>query len=499
MTNQITIFDTTLRDGEQSPGCSMHTPEKVRMALQLERLGVDIIEAGFPIASPGDFQAVEAIAAELKTAKVAALCRAKAVDIEAAGNALKGAAHPVIHTFLASSGIHLQWKLKISPEEAIRQAVEGVKLARTFVEDVEFSAEDASRTDYAYLREMLQACFEAGAKTLNVPDTVGYSLPSEYGEMVAKLVADLPGAVVSVHCHNDLGLAVANSLAAVEAGALQVECTINGIGERAGNASLEEFAMALKVRREALGLDTGINTELLTPTSNHLSTVTGVWPQPNKAIVGRNAFAHEAGIHQHGMLANPLCYEIMTPESVGLSQSMLILGKHSGKHAVEARLKQLGVNLPSGEIMDVTKKVKELADRAKFVYDEDLLAIVEHSAEPRARLVRYQVVAGNNILPTATVEVEVEGHTRSASAVGNGPLDAALQAADAAIGLDLKLLEMHTRAVTAGKDALAEVTVRVEHDGHESLGQAASPDTIEATLKAYISAVAAAREARAAA
>jgi 2-isopropylmalate synthase len=499
MSNRITIFDTTLRDGEQSPGCSMHTPEKVRMAKQLERLGVDIIEAGFPIASPGDFEAVESIAGELKTAKVAALCRAKAVDIESAGKALKGAARPVIHTFLASSGIHLQWKLKISPEEAIKQAVEGVKLARTFVEEVEFSAEDASRTDYEFLREMLQACFEAGAKTLNVPDTVGYSLPTEYGEMVAKLVKDIPGAVISVHCHNDLGLAVANSLAAVQAGARQVECTINGIGERAGNASLEEFAMAVKVRREAVGLDTGIKTELLTPTSNHLSTVTGVWPQPNKAIVGRNAFAHEAGIHQHGMLANPLCYEIMTPESVGLSQSMLILGKHSGKHAVEARLKQLGVKLPSEEILDVTKKVKALADRAKFVYDEDLLAIVEHSAEPRAKLVRYQVVAGNNILPTATVEVEVEGHTRSASAVGNGPLDAALKAADTAIGLDLKLLEMHTRAVTAGKDALAEVTVRVEHDGHESLGQAASPDTIEATLKAYISAVAAAREARAAA
>jgi 2-isopropylmalate synthase len=499
MSDRVTIFDTTLRDGEQSPGCSMHTPEKVRMALQLERLGVDIIEAGFPIASPGDFEAVEAIAAEIKTARVAALCRAKTVDIEAAGKALKGAAQPVVHTFLASSGIHLKWKLKISPEEAIKQAVEGVKLARTFADEVEFSAEDASRTDYGYLREMLQACFEAGAKTLNVPDTVGYSLPKEYGEMVGRLVKDIPGAVISVHCHNDLGLAVANSLAAVEAGARQIECTINGIGERAGNASLEEFVMALKVRREAIGLETGIKGELLTPTSNHLSTVTGVWPQPNKAIVGRNAFAHEAGIHQHGVLANPLCYEIMTPESVGLSQSMLILGKHSGKHAVEARLKQLGVALRQDEVLEVTKKVKDLADRMKFVYDEDLLSIVEHSAEPRARLVRYQVVAGNNILPTATVEVEVEGHQRSASAVGNGPLDAALKAADTAIGLELKLLEMHTRAVTAGKDALAEVTVRVEHDGHESLGQAASPDTIEATLKAYISAVAAAREARAAA
>jgi 2-isopropylmalate synthase len=499
MSQRITIFDTTLRDGEQSPGCSMHTPEKVRMALQLERLGVDIIEAGFPIASRGDFEAVQAIAAELKTARVAALCRAKAVDIEAAGKALGGAARPVIHTFLASSGIHLKWKLKITPEEAIRQAAEGVRLARTFVDEVEFSAEDASRTDYGFLREMLQACFEAGARTLNVPDTVGYALPEEYGQMVCQLTRDIPDAVISVHCHNDLGLAVANSLAAVQAGARQIECTINGIGERAGNASLEEIVMALRVRREVLGLDTGVRTDLLNPTSTLLSTLTGVWPQPNKAVVGRNAFAHEAGIHQHGVLANPLCYEIMTPASVGLSQSMLILGKHSGKHAVEARLKQLGIHLEPEEVEKVTAQVKELADRTKFVYDEDLLAIVEHSPEPRARLVRYQVLSGNNILPTATVEVEVEGEQRSASAVGNGPLDAALKAADAAIGFELELLEMHTRAVTAGKDAVAEVTVRVVHDGIESLGQAASADTIEATLKAYLSAVASAREARAAA
>jgi 2-isopropylmalate synthase len=499
MSARITIFDTTLRDGEQSPGCSLHTAEKVRMALQLEQLGVDIIEAGFPIASAGDFEAVLAIAGAVKTAKVAALCRAKAIDIEAAGKALAPAAHPVVHTFLATSGIHLQWKLRLTPEEALKQAVEGVKLARTFADEVEFSAEDASRSDYGYLKEVLQAVFAAGARTLNVPDTVGYSLPQEYADMVCRLVRDIPGAVISVHCHNDLGLAVANSLAAVQAGARQVECTINGIGERAGNAALEEFVMALKVRKETLGFETGIKGERLAPTSAQLSNMTGVWPQPNKAIVGRNAFAHEAGIHQHGMLANPLCYEIMTPASVGVSQSMLILGKHSGKHAVESRLKQLGVNLKAVEIEDVTRKVKELADRTKFVYDDDLLAIVEHTAEPRAKLVRYQVLSGNTLVPTATVEVEVEGHRRSASAVGNGPLDAALKAADAALGFELQLLEMHTRAVTAGKDALAEVSVRVVHDGIESLGQAASRDTIEATLKAYLSAVAAAREARAAA
>jgi len=489
MSGRITIFDTTLRDGEQSPGCSMHTPEKVRMARQLERLGVDIIEAGFPIASAGDLEAVQAISEEIRGARVAALCRAKPVDIEAAGKALKCAARPVVHTFLATSGIHLKWKLKITPEDALRQAVGAVTLARTFAEDVEFSAEDASRTDYGYLREVLQAVHAAGARTINVPDTVGYSLPQEYAELVRRLV----------HCHNDLGLAVANSIAAVQAGARQVECTINGIGERAGNASLEEIVMALKVRREALQTETGVRTELLAPTSTLLSTLTGVWPQPNKAIVGRNAFAHEAGIHQHGVLANPLTYEIMTPASVGVAESMLILGKHSGRHAVEARLKQLGVTLEHEEVEEVTARVKELADRTKFVYDEDLLAIVDHSPEPRARLVRYQVLSGNNILPTATVEVEVEGHRRSASAVGSGPLDAALKAADEAIGFELQLLELHTRALTAGKDALAEVTVRVVHDGIESLGQAASRDTIEATLKAYLSAVAAAREARAAA
>jgi len=458
-----------------------------------------VIEGGFPIASAGDFEAVVAISEAIKGARVAALCRCREKDIERGGQALEHARRPVIHTFLATSGIHLKWKLKITPEEALKQAVESVEQARGLSEEVEFSAEDASRTDYGYLKEVLQAVHAAGARTLNVPDTVGYALPAEYAELVRRLVRDIPTAVISVHCHNDLGLAVANSLAAVAAGARQVECTINGIGERAGNTSLEEVVMALKVRREVLQLETGIRSELLVPTSNQLSTVTGVWPQPNKAVVGRNAFAHEAGIHQHGMLANPLCYEIMTPASVGLSQSMLVLGKHSGRHAVESRLKQLGVALGPEEVEDVTRKVKDLADRTKFVYDEDLLAIVEHAAEPRAKLVRYQVVAGNQILPTATVEVEVEGQRRQASAVGNGPLDAALKAADAALGFELQLLEMHTRAVTAGKDAVAEVTVRVHHDGVESLGQAASKDTIEATLKAYLSAVASAREARAAA
>jgi 2-isopropylmalate synthase len=498
MSARITIFDTTLRDGEQSPGCSMNPPEKLKLARQLERLGADVIEAGFPIASAGEVESVRVVAEEVRGAKVAALARAKEPDILAAGKALRGAARPVIHVFLATSGIHLKWKLKITPEEALKQAVEAVRLAKSLAPEVEFSAEDATRTDYGYLREVLRAVFEAGASTLNVPDTVGYSLPHEYAELVGNLVKDIPGAVISVHCHNDLGLAVANSIAAVQAGARQVECTINGIGERAGNASLEELVMAIKVRGETLGAETGIRSELLAPTSAMLSGVTGVWPQPNKAVVGRNAFAHEAGIHQHGILANPLTYEIMTPASVGVKETLLVLGKHSGKHAVEARLKHLGIRLSPAEVEEVTTRVKELADRRKFVYDEDLLALLEHAPEPRARLVRYQALAGNQMLPTATVELEVEGQRRTASAIGNGPLDAALKAADAALGFDLQLLEMQTRAVTAGKDALAEVIVRVCHDGMEATGQAASTDTIEATLKAYISAVAAARVARAA-
>jgi 2-isopropylmalate synthase len=440
---------------------------------------------------------VHAIAAEVQGPVVAALSRAKETDVVATAQALRGAARPRIHVFLATSAIHLRHKLKITPEEALRQATEAVVLAASFCRDVEFSAEDASRTDYPFLREMLQAVHEAGATVLNVPDTVGYALPEEYGALIARLRRDIPRAALSVHCHNDLGLAVANSLAAVRAGARQVEVTVNGIGERAGNTSLEEVVMALRVRQAEFGVETGVRSEQIAPTSQTLSSITGVWPQPNKAVVGRNAFAHEAGIHQHGMLANPLTYEIMTPASVGVRDSSLVLGKHSGRHAVEARLRALGIAPTPQEIEAVTTQVKELADRKKFVYDEDLLDLLAHRPARRAALVRYQALSGNGVLPTATVEVELDGQRRSASSVGNGPLDAALKATDMALGLDLELLEMHTRAVTAGKDALAEVIVRVRHDGVESTGQAASTDTLEATLKAYLSAVAAARSAEA--
>jgi 2-isopropylmalate synthase len=499
MRPRITIFDTTLRDGEQSPGCSMNPGEKICLAQQLERLGVDVIEAGFPIASPAEADAVELIAEKVRSVKVAALSRAKEADIRAAGRALRYAARPVIHTFLATSAIHLKYKLKVSPEEALRQAVDGVKLARSLAPEVEFSAEDASRTDYGYLREVLQAVHEAGASVLNVPDTVGFSLPHEYGEMVKKLVRDIPTAVISVHCHNDLGLAVANSIAAVVAGARQVECTINGIGERAGNTSLEEIVMALRVRREVLGAETNVKTELLVPTSVALSEITGVWPQPNKAVVGKNAFAHEAGIHQHGILANPLTYEIMTPASVGVGETLLVLGKHSGKHAVKSRLAALGIRPKPEQLEELTTAVKELADRKKFVYDDDLLSLLDHQVERRAHLVRYQTISGNELMPTATVEVELDGERYTASAIGNGPLDAALKAVDSALGIDLELLDLHTRSVTSGKDAMAEVTVRVRHRDQETVGQAASTDSIDASLKAYLSAIAAARRAHEAA
>jgi 2-isopropylmalate synthase len=364
--------------------------------------------------------------------------------------------------------------------------------------EVEFSAEDASRSDYGFLREVLQAAHEAGAAVLNVPDTVGYALPEEYGQLFARLRRDLPpGAVLSAHCHDDLGFAVANSLAALLAGATQVEVTVNGIGERAGNTSLEELAMALYVRRERLGLAAGIRTAEIAATSQLLSSITGTWPQPNKAVVGRNAFAHEAGIHQHGVLSNPLTYEIMTPASVGLRESHIVLGKHSGRHAVEARLRALALELAPAEVEEITAAVKQLADRKKFIYDEDLLALASRAPELTARLVRYQSLSGRHVMPTASLEIEVDGERRSASAVGNGPLDAALEAADTALGLEVELLELHTRALASGKDAMAEVVVRVRHDGCESTGQAASTDTLEATLKAYLSAVSSARRARA--
>ncbi len=376
---RITVFDTTLRDGEQSPGCSMNLEEKLRLARQLDRLGVDVIEAGFPIASEGDFQAVRAVAKEVRRPAIAGLARASRADIDRAWEALAEAEHPRLHTFLATSDIHLQYKLKITREQALRQARESVAHARSLCSDVEFSPEDATRSDPDFLCQVLEAVIEAGATTINIPDTVGYTVPAEFTALIQRIREQVRGverAVISVHCHNDLGLAVANSLAAVEAGARQVECTLNGIGERAGNASLEELVMAMRVRSDRLPFTTGVHTPELYPASQLLSEIVGFPVQPNKAIVGRNAFAHEAGIHQHGVLSNPLCYEIMTPESVGVPSSRLVLGKHSGRHALARRYAELGHTLEGVDLDAVYQRFTRLADRKKNIYDQDLLSLL---------------------------------------------------------------------------------------------------------------------------
>ena len=376
---RVSIFDTTLRDGEQSPGCSMNLPEKVRMATKLQELGVDIIEAGFPIASEGDFAAVRAVAAACREVKVAALCRTSQQDVARAAEALKYAAHPRIHTFCATSDIHLEHKLKKTRAEVIEMTRAAIRLARNYADEVEFSAEDATRSDVDYLCEVLDVAVEAGASVLNVPDTVGYTTPVEFTHLVQEVrerVVRDRDVIISVHCHNDLGLAVANSLAAIEAGARQVECTINGIGERAGNASLEEIVMALHVRADRLPFTTGIDTTELYPTSQLLSSIVGFDVQPNKAIVGRNAFAHEAGIHQHGVINNPLCYEIMTPESVGVPANSLVLGKHSGRHALSLRYMELGYDVSPAELDAAYKSFTNLADRKKRIYDQDLISLL---------------------------------------------------------------------------------------------------------------------------
>lgn len=379
---RIAIFDTTLRDGEQSPGCSMYLEEKISMARQLEKLGVDVIEAGFPFASEGDFRSVAAVAAECRDVTVAGLCRTVPSDIYKAAEALKGARRARIHTFVATSDIHLQYKLKKSRDEVIEMTANAVGIARDCVDDVEFSAEDATRSDIDFLCQVLDTAVASGATVLNIPDTVGYTLPDEFANLIrivnARVVRDR-NVTISVHCHNDLGLAVANSLAAIEAGASQVECTVNGIGERAGNASLEELIMAIAVRGDKLGYENGIDTSQLYPSSQLLSSIVGFGVQPNKAIVGRNAFAHEAGIHQHGVLSNPLCYEIMTPESVGVSHNNIVLGKHSGRHALISRYEELGFNFDAGEIAEIYPRFVALADRKKNVYDQDLLALAPKS------------------------------------------------------------------------------------------------------------------------
>jgi 2-isopropylmalate synthase len=385
MNERVKIFDTTLRDGEQSPGCSMNLGEKVRLARKLEELGVDIIEAGFPIASDGDFAAVKAVAAQCRDVTVAALCRTSKQDVTRAAEALRTAAHPRIHTFVATSDIHLEYKLKKSREEVLDMTRNAVRLARSYADEVEFSAEDATRSDVNYLCDVFRVAVEEGATILNVPDTVGYTLPNEFTQLIRtvreQVVAQRDDITISVHCHNDLGLAVANSLGAVDAGARQIECTINGIGERAGNASLEEIVMAMRVRGDQLPFETGVDARALYPTSQMLSEIIGFGVQPNKAIVGRNAFAHEAGIHQHGVISNPLCYEIMTPESVGVPANQLVLGKHSGRHALALRYEELGYSLDANELNAVYHRFTHLADRKKRIYDQDLISLVGTNTE----------------------------------------------------------------------------------------------------------------------
>ena len=496
MTERILIFDTTLRDGEQSPGCSMNTKEKVELAKQLARLGVDVLEAGFPIASQDDFEAVRAVAQSLKDGPViAGLARAKDTDIDRAWEAVQAAQRPRIHTFIATSEIHIKYKLKSTQDEVLEAAVAAVKRAKGYTEDVEFSPEDAHRTNQDFLCRVVEAAIKAGATTINIPDTVGYGLPWEFGERIRDMMNRVPGmerVVVSAHCHNDLGLGVANSLEAIRAGARQIECTINGIGERAGNASLEELVMALRTRRDFMKFDTGIRTEEIYRTSKLLQSITGVKVQPNKAIVGANAFAHEAGIHQHGVLQDPLTYEIMTPESVGVPKSQLVLGKHSGRHAFKKRLQELGAELTEEDLNKAFGRFKDLCDRKKEVFDEDLLALVEDERLATSEgyiLEHLQFTSGTNIVPTATVRLKLQEELRQESGWGDGPVDAAYKAIDLITKIPGKLLEYQIRAITAGKDALGEVTTAVEIEGERVVGKGSSTDVIEASVRAYLNAI----------
>ncbi len=492
MNDRLIIFDTTLRDGEQSPGASMNTNEKLRLAVQLEKLGIDVIEAGFPAASDGDFDAVCRISGRLEKTCVAGLARASKADIDRAWEAVRQARRPRIHTFLATSDIHLQYKLNMTREEVIKTTVEAVRYAKSLTSEVEFSAEDGSRSDRDFLCRVFEAAIAAGATTVNLPDTVGYAVPDEFGELVRYVMARTPNigqAVLSVHCHNDLGLATANTLAAIRAGARQAEVTVNGIGERAGNTSLEEVVMALHTRRNHLPLDCAIRTEEIHPTSRLVSMITGIVVQPNKAIVGANAFAHEAGIHQDGVLKNPMTYEIMRPETIGLNRSALVLGKHSGRHALRERLRQLGYELSDEEINLVFVKFKELADKKKHVVDEDLEVIVTEGILRTSEIFELEylhVTAGTTVMPMASVRLRINDRERRGAAYGNGPIDAAYNCIAQLTETDSELLRFTVSALTGGTDAQGEVTVRLRENGLVALGKGADPDIITASAKAYI-------------
>ena len=493
--NRIYLFDTTLRDGEQSPGVSLNVEEKVEIAQQLARLGVDVIEAGFPIASPGDFAAVQAIARQVRGPVIAGLCRAIPRDIDRTWEAVCEAESPRIHTFLATSDIHLKYKLQKSREEALVQAVEAVKHARLYCNDVEFSAEDASRSDVDFLALVVEKVIDAGATVVNLPDTVGYAVPEEFGQFIRTIYEKVPNidkAIISVHCHDDLGMAVANSLAGIANGARQVECAVNGIGERAGNAALEEIIMALYTRQALYEKDINVNYGELFRTSRLVSSLTGMQVQPNKAIVGKNAFAHESGIHQDGVLKERTTYEIMSPELIGLSRGTLVLGKHSGRHAFKEHMTELGFALNEDELDVAFMAFKEIADKKKEVTNDDLEALVKDkvwSIPERFTLTYLHISSGTSIVPTATVKLAIENLVFEAAATGDGPVDAACRAVDKITDIYGKMLDYKLSAVSSGKDALGEVLSHIEIDGKQYGGRGLSTDIIEASVKSYINAI----------
>ena len=495
MSKIIKIFDTTLRDGEQSPGASMNVEEKITLAKQLARLGVDIIEAGFAISSPGDFEAIKRIGAEVEGPVICSLARARKEDIDRAWEALKEAPKRRIHTFHSTSDIHLKHQYRISREEAFKRSVEMVKHARSYVDDVEFSPMDATRTDVSYLHEVVEAVIEAGANTVNIPDTVGYATPEEFGALIGGIkdkVRNIDKAVISVHCHNDLGLAVANVLAAIRNGAEQVECTVNGIGERAGNCSMEEVVMALRTRKDFFDADTGITTEEIMRTSRLVTKITGITVQPNKAIVGANAFAHESGIHQDGLLKERTTYEIMRPESIGLVKTNLVLGKHSGRHAFRDRLKQMGYDLSDDDLNRAFERFKHIADQKKEVFDEDLEAIVSDEMQQIQEvyvLKNLRAESGTDITPAATVGMEVNGKAVKQTGTGDGPVDAVYRTIAHMTGTKSKLDAYLVKGITGGTDALGEVTVKVEEEGKKVAGHGADTDIIVASAKAYVNAL----------
>jgi len=502
---KIVILDNKLRDGEQSPGASLNMHAKVNIANQLSRLGVDVMEAGFPISSPGDFESVKLIAKEVRGSVIAGLARATKKDIDACWGAVKYASRPRIHTFIATSDIHMKYKLKMTREEVLRNAVAAVRHARRFTDDVEFSAEDAVRSDFTFLVKVVESAIRAGARTINIPDTVGYSIPQEFGNMVKRIIETVPDsdkAIFSVHCHNDLGMATANSLAAVLCGARQVECTVNGLGERAGNAALEEVVMGIRTRKDLFDFYTGIRTTEIYKTSRLVAKLTGIEVQRNKAIVGANAFAHEAGIHQDGVIKKSLTYEIMTPQSIGLSESELVMGKHSGRHALRKKLSDMGYKLSDKKIDEVFSRFKELADKKKTVFDQDIEAIVEDEAyaeEEVFKLNYMNVTSGTDTVPTATVRIAVRSDgkekTVQEAACGDGPVDAAFKAIDRITGIRCKLVDYNLRAVSVGKDAMGEVTLKVvplgRAKGEEPVttGRGTSTDIIEASARAYVNAM----------